>query len=143
MINDQGEIAWTGYDGQYEVYLYSGRNIIKITNNGRKNRLDMINNKGDIVYDTWDGCKGITFNVTIGDNGGTTARINDQDQIIWKNNTVDWKYQIMLYMDGYVKKVSDQTNKGLWNGSLNLNTKETYFGVVMITKGENLLHRIM
>ena len=137
-LNDLGHVVWSEYDagecnvsgGDYEIYLYDGTSVVRITNNSvGTDWYPQINNSDQVVW--WgtnlnpDPLAGYTFEIFLYDHGShqTTQitnnnwddmlpEINDFGQIVWQSNNGPSvsgapSGEIYLYSDGTIQRLTD------------------------------------
>ena len=107
VMNDNGQIVWSGYDGSnWEIYLYSdGRTRpLTIGEQGQHNLYPWINNSGQVV---WSGYEGQSLNIYLYDlNTGVTQEVtfdayNDYYPMIDDNGRITWLADTVSYPDNY------------------------------------------
>lgn len=114
-INDHGEIAWFGSDGNdIEIYLYQNGTITQLTNNMYIDISPQIDARGQVVWFGSDGhdqeiyfySNGSVRQITNDDYDDHDAQINDNGQIVWAGG--DGQYdQIFTYCDGTITQITN------------------------------------
>jgi hypothetical protein len=95
-INDNGQITWWAYDeasNSYQVFLYDNGDITTISSNNNGNRIEAPN--ADSQY----------------------PHINNQGQIAWIGSDGLSLFQVFLYSNGTVYKISDNDSDGTARGN--------------------------
>ena len=135
-VNAAGWAVCRGYDGDNEIYLYTGSgDPINITNNEYEDAFPQINDLGQAVwygYDpvtgqnqiflyTYDADGGTTQKISSNTFGANNPQINNAGQVVWQGNDIDvYDSDIFLYTPGQdLQTLTDNTTYYDWNPQLN------------------------
>ena len=149
-FNDQGDIAWSGWDGSdWEIYLYQKGVMTQVSHNSVSDWQVQMNAQGHLTWQSGTGLsniylyKGELIDYLISSQG-MLPQINDRNQVVYQGgggiSAAD--YQIYLYDEGANTKISS-TEKSYGNAGpqLNKNGQVVWVGTEKIPSGTEYLYK--